>query len=121
VAEALIGAAYLSAPEGCDRVEKIDRAIKGMKLLGIPLDGLESWSNIAGDGSDTAQATKTLAKGSPVQSSIINHPVHGTQPAWMKAFQPRDPPITLLGYTFKDRSRALDVLVSYYVPVVEPS
>jgi hypothetical protein len=108
VAEALIGAAYLS------KDKSVDAAISAMHVLHIPLQEVWTW----GDVHKLARGSNGMANGRANGSFEPVLPARKNKaPSWMKAF--RSAETNLLGWDFRDEQRARDVMVSVQLLVVE--
>jgi hypothetical protein len=94
VAEALIGAAYVSTERS------LEGALQAIHDLHIPLKNLKTWGDIHGKVAQSNSGKKRKEPGGDVTL-----PVEG----WMQAFKP--PPAKFFGYVFKDEQMIKDIMV----------
>lgn len=108
MAEALIGAAYLS------KDKSMDAAISAMHVLRIPLQQVQTW----GDVHNLARCSNGMVNGGANGGPKPVSPAGNSKaPSWMKAF--RSAETNLLGWDFREEQRAKNVMVSLHLFVVQ--
>jgi len=110
VAEALIGAAYLSTSRS------LEGALQAIHDLRIPFKNLKTWADVKQiKGSDSGASVVRSTSGRKRKQPETEATSVDAGESWMKAFKP--PPTKYFGYEFKDEQRVKDILVSCMSPL----
>lgn len=103
MAEALIGAAYLSGSRS------LEAALQAIHALRIPLKNLKTWEDVHKPKLSTSSTVTASGKKRKLAGTQAT-PTMAAGESWMKAFAP--PPVKFFDYEFKDGQRVKDILVS---------